>query len=177
MNALALAPNFFDIALERMRRWLVALAGLTTALCTSFKVELMEAKHDFTAGTGNAFFMMLFKQTALIVGTYGAATTNYANVTGNADELANGSGYTTGGVALGNTTPLSTGTVAYTTPNGNAVWTVSTFTTRGCLVYNSTNGNRSVFVYDFGADEPVVAGTFTVSMPVNASATALLQLA
>lgn len=176
MNA-TLSPSIFDRLLEAARRGLIMLAGITTALCTSYKVELMKALHDWTASTGNTFKLALFKANALIVGTYGAATTNYSDMTGNSDELANTGGYTTGGKTLTNTTPSSTGTTAFTTPSANAIWTSATFTTRGCLCYNSTNSNRAVFVYDFGADEPVVSGTFTVVMPTNDASTGLLRLA
>lgn len=168
--------NIIDAILESLRRGLITLAGITTALCTSFKVELLKATHDFTVAS-DAYKLALFKANALLTGTYGAATTNYSDMTGNSDELANGSGYTTGGKALTNTTPLSTGTTAYTTYNGSAVWTASTFTTRGCLNYNTSKSNKAIFVYDFGADEPVVSGTFTVSMPVNDATTGLIRLA
>lgn len=163
-------------ALARGWRELLIWAGITTALVTSWKVEVLKAIHDFTLGA-DAFKMGLFKAGASITGTYGSTTTNYSDVTGNSDELANGSGYTTGGVTLTNTTPISSGTVAYTTPSANAQWTGATFTTRGCFVYNSSKANRMWFVYDFGADEPVVAGTLTVAMPVNDSTHALTHIA
>lgn len=70
------------------------MAGITSALCTSFKVELLEGDHDFNNGA-DAFKVALFKANASITGTYSAATTNYSDVTGNSDELPNGSGYTT----------------------------------------------------------------------------------
>lgn len=161
--------------LELNRRFWLALAGITSSICTSLKVEILKAIHDFTNGA-DVFKMALFKAGGLLVGTYDSTTTGYANMTGNADELANGNGYTTGGNVLGNTTPQSTGTIAYTTPNANSVWAGSTFTTRGCLVYNSTKANRGWFVYDFGADEPVVAGTLTVTMPANTNTTALFRI-
>ena len=80
------------------------MAGITSALCTSFKVELLEGDHDFNNGA-DAFKVALFKANASITGTYDATTTNYSNVTGNSDELPNGSGYTTGGYALTNVNP------------------------------------------------------------------------
>ena len=175
----ALAPNIadiFDAALAELWRRLLILAGITTALVTSFKVELLTATHNFTNGQ-DAFKMGLFKANAAIVGTYGVNTTNYSDVTGNGDEIPNGAGYTTGGVALANTTPISSGTTAFTTPSANAQWTAATFTTRGCFAYNSSKANKMWFVYDFGADEPVVAGTLTVTMPVNDNTHALTRIA
>ena len=73
------------------------MAGITSALCTSFKVELLEGDHDFNNGA-DAFKVALFKANASITGTYSAATTNYSDMTGNSDELPNGSGYTTTGL-------------------------------------------------------------------------------
>lgn len=179
MNA-ALALTMFNPGLamhELFGRWWIMLAGITTALCTSFKVELMKAIHDFTAG-GDVFKMALFKAQAAIVGTYDSTTTSYNTMTGNNDELANGNGYATGGVTVANTTPASaggTGLVAYTTPNGNFVWAAATFTTRGAMYYNSSKANRAVFCYDFGADEPVVSGTLTLTVPANDSTHALIR--
>lgn len=175
----ALAPNVFDIfdaALAEAWRRLLILAGITTALATSFKVQLLTATHDFTNGA-DAFKLGLFKAGASLIGTYGVNTTNYSDVTGNGDEIPNGAGYTTGGVALTNTTPASSGTTAYTTPSANAQWTGATFTTRGCFAYNSSKANKMWFVYDFGADEPVVAGTLTVTMPANTNVAALQRIA
>ncbi len=167
----------FREMMEFGRKLWISLAGITTALVTSFKVELMTATHDFTNTTGDVFKMALFKANASIVGTYGAGTTNYSDMTGNGDELGASGGYTTGGKVLGNTTPTSSGTTAYTTPNANAVWTAATFTTRGCLVYNSSKSNKAWFVYDFGADAPVVSGTLTVTMPTNNVTDALTRIA
>jgi len=88
------------------------MPGFTTAMPTSFKVEILKAVHNFTASTGNTFKIALGKATASITGTYGAATTNYSNLTGNSDELPNGSGYTTGGNTLTSVTPVADGTTA-----------------------------------------------------------------
>ena len=152
------------------------MAGFTTAMPTSFKQELMEALHNFTASTGNDFKFAL--GIASPTGTYGAATTNYSNLTGNSDEVS-GTGYTAGGydiTAANNTTPLTSGTTAYTTPNVNPTWTTATFSTSGGVMYNATNGNRATYVGSFGGTQTVTAGTFTTLMPSNSSSTALLRL-
>ncbi len=140
----------------------------TTAICNSYRVELLQGLHDFTVTTGDAFKMALFTSTA----TNGAATTAYA-----VTNEVSGTGYTAGGVALTNTTPLNTGAVAFTTFNGNAVWSSASFTAASCLIYNSTNGNRAVQVHDFGGDQTVTSGTFTVQMPTNDSTNALIRIA
>jgi hypothetical protein len=151
--------------------------AITTAMPTSFKVELLQAIHDFTATTGNDFRVALIK--ASPAGTYGSATTNYSSVTGSSDE-ASGTGYTAGGydiTAANNTTPTSTGTTAFTTPGVNPSWTTATFSTDGCLMYNATKSNKAAYVGSFGGTQSVVAGTFTLIMPTNNSTNALLRLA
>ena len=155
------------------------MAGFTTAFPTSFKGELPQALHNFTASTGNVFKCALGKATASIVGTYGAATTNYSNLTGNSDELPNGSGYTTGGfawTAAQNITPLTSGTGAYWQWSVNPSWTTASFTTSGCIIYNSTSGNRAVYVGSFGGDQTVSSGTITLVQPTNGVGTSLLQI-
>jgi hypothetical protein len=153
------------------------MAGFTTAMPTSFKVELATKLHDFTASTGNDFKVAL--GIASPTGTYGAATTNYSNLTGNSDETS-GTGYTAGGydiTAANNTTPTSSGTTAYTTPNVSPSWTTATFSTSGCIIYNATNGNRAAYVGSFGGTQTVTAGTLTLVMPTNNSSNALWRFA
>ena len=155
------------------------MAGsFTTAFPTSFKGELPQAIHNFTAAQ-HVFKCALGKSASALTGSYGAATTNYSTLTGNTDELANGSGYATGGVTLTtNITPLTSGTGAYWqwTSGSNPQWTSATFTTNGCLIYNSSASNKCVYVGGFGGDQPVVGGTFTLIQPSNAVNTSLLQL-
>jgi len=152
------------------------MAGLTSALCTSFKVELLEGDHDFNNGA-DAFKVALFKANASITGTYGAATTNYSDMTGNSDELPNGSGYTTAGFALTNVNPTSSSTTAFTDFSANASWTSATFTTRGCLIYNTSDSNSAVAVIDFGADYSVSGGTFEIQWPTADSTNAIIRIA
>jgi len=74
--------------------------GITSAICSTFKKELMTATHNFTTTSGNTMKVALIKAQASQTGTYSAATTSYTTITGNSDELANGNGYTTGGNSL-----------------------------------------------------------------------------
>ena len=152
------------------------MAGLTSALCTSFKVELLEGDQDFTNGA-DAYKVALFKANASITGTYDATTTNYSDMTGNSDELAAGGGYSTGGFALTNVNPTSTGTTAFTDFSANASWSSATFTTRGCLIYNTSDSNSAVAVIDFGADYSVAGGTFEIQWPAADSSNAIIRIA
>ena len=149
--------------------------ALTQAMCTSFKTELLTGTHDFTNSTGNTFKIALFKATASIVGTYGAATTNYSDVTGNSDE-ASGSGYTAGGNTLTNVTPTSSGTTAFTDFD-NTTWSTATITASGALIYNSSASNAAVAVLDFGGDKTSTAGDFTIVFPTADASNAIIRVA
>ena len=150
--------------------------AITSALCTSFKVELLEGDQDFTNGA-DAYKVALMKALASQVGTYDASTTNYSDVTGNSDELAATGGYSTGGFALTNVNPTSTGTTAFTDFSANASWGSATFTTRGCIIYNTSDGNSAVCVINFGADYSVSGGTFEIQWPAADSTNAIIRIA
>ena len=151
------------------------MAGLTQAMCTSFKTELLTGTHNFTNGTGNTFKIALFRATASIVGTYGAATTNYSDVTGNSDE-ASGTGYSAGGNTLTNVTPTSSGTTAFT-DFANTTWSTATITASGALIYNSSASNAAVAVLDFGGDKTSTAGDFTIVFPTADASDAIIRIA
>lgn len=153
------------------------MAGFTTAFPTSAKAELAQALHNFTANTGNVFKVAL--GIASPAGTYGAATTNYSQLTGAADEVPNGSGYTTGGfawTAAQNITPTTSGTTAFWSWSVNPSWTSATFSTSGCIIYNSTNSNRAVYVGSFGGTQSVSSGVLTLVLPTNDSSNAVLRI-
>lgn len=153
------------------------MAGYTTAMPTSFKAELATATHNFTTTTGHVFKAALGK--AAPTGTYGAATTNYSDLTGNSDELSAAGGYSTGGfawTAAQNVTPTTSGTTAYWQWSVNPSWSSASFTARGVLIYNSSGSNQAVYVGDLGGDQTVVSGTFTLVLPSNTNTTALLRI-
>lgn len=152
------------------------MAGFTTAMPTSFKVEILKAVHNFSNPGGNTFKIALGKATASITGTYGAATTNYSNLTGNSDELSNGNGYTTGGNTLVSVTPVADGTVAVCDFD-NTTWTSATFTTSGAIIYNSSSSNQACAVLSFGGDQQVSSGDFQIQFPAAAAATAIIRIA
>jgi hypothetical protein len=151
--------------------------SVTTAMPTSFKVEILKAVHNFTASTGNTFKIALMKATASGSGTYGAATTSYTNLTGNSDELPSGSGYTTGGNTLTSITPVADGTTAICDFD-NTTWSAATFTTCGALIYNdSATGDPACAVLSFGGDQQVSSGDFQIQFPAAAAATAIIRIA
>ena len=148
--------------------------SITTAMPTSFKVELLKAVHDFTASTGDTFKIALLKATASGSGTFGAATTNYSDL--GSDELPTGSGYTQDDQTLTSITPVADGTTAIC-DFADTTWTSATFTTCGALIYNSTASNEACAVLSFGGDQQVSSGDFQIQFPVAAAATAIIRIA
>jgi len=139
--------------------------AITQAMCTSFKVDLLDGGQDFGADT---FKIALFTSAA----TLGASTTAYA-----ATNETTGAGYTAGGNALTvSTTPTSSGTTAYIS-YANTTWSTASITARGALIYNSTNANKAVAVLDFGADKTSTAGDFTINFPTADAASAIIRIA
>lgn len=153
------------------------MPGFTTAMPTSFKVEILKAVHNFSNPGGNTFKLALGKASGVLTGTYGAATTSYDNLTSNSDELANGSGYTTGGNTLTSVTPVADGTTAVCDFD-NTTWTSATFTTSGGIIYNDTAaGNPACAVLSFGGNQQVSSGDFQIQFPAAAAATAIIRIA
>ena len=97
------------------------------------------------------------------------------DVTGNSDELASGSGYTTGGNTLVQVTPTLDGSTAVC-DFANTSWSSATFTTRGCIIYNTSDSNSAVMVLDFGADYSVSNGTFTIEFPTADASNAIIRI-
>jgi hypothetical protein len=147
---------------------------ITTAMPTSFKVEILKAVHNFTASTGDTFKIALFVSTASGSGTYGAATTNYSQM--GADELATATGYTRPGNTLVSVTPVADGTTAIC-DFSDTTWSSATFTTSGALIYNSTASGAACAVLSFGGDQQVSSGDFTIQFPTAAAATAIIRIA
>jgi len=149
--------------------------SVTTAMPTSFKVEILKAVHNFTASTGHTFKLALMKATAAGSGTYGPATTSYDNLS--TDELSNGNGYTTGGNTLTSVTPVADGTTAVCDFD-NTTWSAATFTTCGGIIYNDTAaGDPACAVLSFGGDQQVSSGDFQIQFPAPAAATAIIRIA
>ena len=144
--------------------------AITSAICTSFKQELLVGTHNFTATTGNTFKIALFTSSA----TLGASTTAFATT----NEITNSSGtaYTSGGATLTNITPTTDSTTAVCDFT-DVSFTSASFTANGALIYNSSASNKAVAVIAFGGDKTVSSGTFTIQFPAANATNAIIRLA
>jgi len=141
--------------------------AISQAMCTSFKVELLTATHNFTASTGDTFKIALYTSSA----TLGAGTTAYT-----VSNEVSGTGYTAGGNTLTNVTPTSSGTTAFT-DFADTTWSTATITARGALIYNSSKSDKAVCVLDFGSDKTSTAGNFTIVMPTADASNSIIRIA
>jgi hypothetical protein len=138
-------------------------------MCTSFKVELMRAIHNFTASTGNTFKLALYTNSASFTATTTAYTTS--------NEVTASGSYSAGGGTLTNITPTSSGTTAFTDFD-DLSFTTATITARGALIYNdSATGDPTVVVLDFGSDKTSTSGTFTIQFPTADASNAIIRIA
>ena len=144
--------------------------AITTAMCTSFKGELLGGTHDLDTHT---LKIALIK--ASPSGTYGAATTNYSNVTGNSDE-ASGTNYSAGGQNLDGATISTTGTTAIVDFT-DEVFTNVTTSADGCIIYNSSASNKAICVIDFGGTVSATAGDLTIQFPTADASNAVIRIA
>ena len=136
--------------------------AITQTMTTSFKAELPQAVHNLLL---NTIQMALYTSAA----TLNADTTVYT-----ASNEVVAAGYTAGGVVLTGVTINSANNVAYISFD-NPVFNAA-LTARGALIYNVTQGGKSVAVLDFGADK-TSAATFTVTLPANTSNSSVLRIA
>ena len=138
-------------------------------MCTSFKKELLQGTHNFTASSGNTFKLALYTNSA----SFTAATTAYTS----ANEVSNSGSYSAGGGTLTNVTPTSSGTTGLT-DFADLAFTSATITARGALIYNdSAAGDPTVAVLDFGADKTSTTGTFTIQFPTADATNAIIRIA
>ena len=141
---------------------------IATAMCTSFKKELLEAKHNFLASGGNSFKLALYTSSA----TLGAATTAYS-----ATNETSGTGYSAGGAALTNINPASSGTTGFTDFD-DLTFSSSTITANGALIYNDTaSGDPAVCSLAFGGDKTSTSGDFTIQFPTADASNAIIRIA
>ena len=144
--------------------------AITTAMCTSFKQELLGAVHDMDTHT---LKLALIKSG--MSGTYGAATANYSDVTGNSDE-ATGTNYSAGGQNLDSAAIAVSGTTAHV-DFADEVFSNVTTSAAGCIIYNSSASNKAICVIDFGGTVSATAGDLTIEFPAAGASTAVIRIA
>jgi hypothetical protein len=139
--------------------------AITSAICSSFKQELLQGKHSFESSGGHTFKLALFDSDASL----GASTTDYST----SEEITNTSGtaYTAGGATLTNQGVSLSSTTAFTD-----------FTANGAMIYNTTTDGGSgttdaVAIIAFGGDKTASNGTFKIEFPAAAATTAIIRLA
>ena len=144
--------------------------AIASAICNSFKQEILVGTHNFTASSGNAFKLALYTSSA----SMGASTTAYSS----SNEISNSSGsaYSAGGKAITSVTPVLDGSTAVC-DFADVSWTSASFTANGCLIYNDTQSDKAVCVVAFGGDKTVSSGTFTIQFPAAAASTAIVRIA
>ena len=142
--------------------------AITSAICNSFKTEILTGTHNFTASSGNTINLALYTRDA----TLNKSTTAYTT----SNEVS-GSGYTAKGNALTSVTPtLSTDTAVC--DFADTSFTSASFTARGCLIFNdSATGDPAVCAIDFGSDKTVTSGTFTIQFPTADASNAIIRIA
>ena len=128
--------------------------AISQAMCSSFKKELLEGKHDFNSA-GHTFKIALYSAAA----TLSAGTTNFTT----SGEVV-GAGYSSGGIELTKVDPTASGTVGITN-FGTATFTDGTSST-----------TNAVCVLDFSSDQTAVAGNFVVSFPTADGTSAILRV-
>jgi len=148
------------------------MAFTGNAMCTSFKKELLEGKHDFTNGQ-DVYKLALYTNSA----SFTAATTAYTT----SNEVSASGSYTAGGGALTNVTPTSSGTTALT-DFADKTYTSATITARGALIYNTQTAGGSgttntVVVLDFGSDKSSTSGDFQIVFPTADASNAIIRIA
>jgi len=144
--------------------------AITSAICNSFKQEILVGTHNFTASSGNAFKLALYTSSA----TLNKSTTAYAST----NEISNtsGSAYSAGGKTIVSVTPALSGDTACC-DFADISFTSASFTANGCLIYNDTQADKAVCVVAFGSDKTVSSGTFTIQFPAADASNAIVRIA
>jgi hypothetical protein len=145
--------------------------AIASAICNTFKTEILKAVHNFTASSGNTFNLALYTSSA----SMGAGTTAYVST----NEISNtsGSAYSAKGKALTSVTPVLSSSTAVC-DFADVSWTSASFTANGCLIFNDTaSGDPACCVIAFGGDKTVSSGTFTIQFPAASAGTAIIGIA
>ena len=142
--------------------------AITTAMCTTFKKELLEAVHNFKNSGGSTFNLALYTSSA----TLGASTTAYTT-----SNETSGTGYTAKGAALTRVDPSNDGTTGIT-DFANLTFSSSSITANGALIFNeSASGDPAVCALAFGGDKTSSSGDFTIQVPAADASNAIIRIA
>ena len=142
--------------------------AITTAMCTTFKKELLEAVHNFKNSGGSTFNLALYTSSASL----GASTTAYTT-----SNEASGTGYTAKGAALTRIDPSNDGTTAIT-DFSDLTFSSSSITANGALIFNeSASGDPAVCALAFGGDKTSSSGDFTIQFPAADASSAIIRIA
>jgi|TARA_R100000149_G_C5879977_1_gene144746 hypothetical protein len=142
--------------------------SITTAMCTSFKKELLEAVHNFKNSGGSTFNLALYTSSA----TLNASTTAYTT-----SNEASGTNYTAKGASLTRVDPSTSGTTALT-DFADLTFSNATITANGALIFNdSASGDPAVCSLAFGGDKTSTAGDFTIQFPTADASNAIIRIA
>jgi len=132
----------------------------------SFKKELFEAIHDFTASTGDTFKLALYTT----VSGFSTGTTNYI-----VTNETSGTGYTASGTTLTNISPTVAQNIAFV-DFADATFSTATISASAALIYNTSNSSKAVVVLDFGGTKTSTNGDFTIQFPAANSTSAILRI-
>jgi hypothetical protein len=141
--------------------------AITTAMCNSFKQELLGGVHDLDTDSLKVALIEVSPS-----GTYGAGTTNYSDVSA---EEAVGTNYTAGGQVLDSAVISLTGSTAIV-DFSDEVFSNLTISADGAIIYNASQGNKAIAVFDFGTTVTSTSGDFTVVFPVADASNAVIRI-
>jgi hypothetical protein len=136
--------------------------AITTAICNSFKQEILQGIHL----AADTYKIALFSNAA----TLSKATTAYSTT----NEIT-GTGYTAGGATLSGYAASLSGDTAFL-DWADPSWASATITARGAMIYNSSRSNKAVAVFDFGADVSSTNAAFTVTLPAADASNAVVRI-
>lgn len=140
--------------------------AISQAVCNSFKKELLDGVHDLATG-GDVFKLALYTSSANLSGSTTSFTTT--------GEVSASGQYASGGSALqSQQTSVASGVAIV--DFADLSFTGVTLTSRGALIYNTSDTNKAVCVLDFGGDKTATAGTFTIQFPAFTTAAAILRI-
>ena len=135
---------------------------LRQSLIVAMTAPVAASTFDWNAAPKCALWTNAFAGTAAY-----DTDTKYGTAPWNAQEVAAGGGYSTGGITMGATTCTISpaGTIMFDAPDTD--WTTATITARGSLSYDSQAGSLyALCAHNFGADFTSGGGTFRIQWNV-----------